>query len=376
MGRTGSVRREQSGTWTCVIDLAPPGARRRQQVRRRGFETEQLANKHLDQLKKSATHITTKSTLGDYLITWLASLPARGLKPSTMASYCQYMRNYVFTDPITEMPLRTLSALDLDLLYTRLRQTGGRHGTGRSPRTVRYLHTIICKALNDAVRKGLLTDNVAKAADPPSAAASRPPEIDVWTPQQTCQFLEHTANDHFFPLYQLAALTGMRRSELVALRWVDVDLDAQLIYVRRAIVIADGKPVLGTVKSRRSRRTIDIDKQTTDVLRNHRHSSPNAGRGYVFTTADDNHWLPDSVSQAFVRAVGRSGLPPISIHVLRHGHATHLLAAGVNPRIVSERLGHASVAFTLDTYGHVMPGQQAEAVEAVVRLMHPTNNET
>jgi integrase len=137
-------------------------------------------------------------------------------------------------------------------------------------------------------------------------------------------------------------------------------------------------PVTGDVKTSRSRRSIDLDGATVAALRRHRARQREhrvligagwAESGLVFVMADGHPLNPASLSQAFDRAVGRSRLPRIRFHDLRHTHATHLLASGVNIKVVSERLGHASVSFTLNVYGHVMPGQQASAAAAVAALV-------
>jgi integrase len=173
-------------------------------------------------------------------------------------------------------------------------------------------------------------------------------------------------------------MTGLRRSELVGLQWADIDLDAALLRVRRRIVAVDGELDTGDPKTERSRRTLDLDPATVAALRAHRTRQLEVrmlvGPGWherdlVFCAPEGNPWKPDTISQAFDRAVKRHQLTRIRFHDLRHTHATHLLAAGVNPKIVSDRLGHASVAFTLDTYGHVLPGQPAAAVAAVAALV-------
>ncbi|MDQ1460820.1 MAG: hypothetical protein QOI08_2304 [Actinomycetota bacterium] len=162
------------------------------------------------------------------------------------------------------------------------------------------------------------------------------------------------------------------------LRWQDVDLDNARLVVRQAITTVDHEPSLGDVKSTRSRRVIDIDATTVAVLKAQRaHQLEERLRGgpawvdtgLVFTMPDGRGWHPDVMTRAFARLVKRSGLPRIRLHDLRHTHATHLLAAGTNVRVTSERLGHASVAFTLDVYGHVLPGQQADAAAAVSALI-------
>ena len=183
-------------------------------------------------------------------------------------------------------------------------------------------------------------------------------------------------------------MTGLRRGERAGLRWSDIDLAAGTLSVRQATTVVDGHPVTGDVKTKRSRRVVDIDAGTLAVLRAWAKRQKQyqlllgpewIAIGLVFTMPTGEACHPDSISQAFERLVtpyskSRAAellliRPRIRFHDLRHTHASHLLAAGVNVKVVSDRLGHASVAFTLDTYAHVMPGQQAEAAAAVHALL-------
>lgn len=202
--------------------------------------------------------------------------------------------------------------------------------------------------------------------------------MTVWTPEHLRAFLKFSAASPHGPLLRVAAMTGLRRSELCGLRWVDVDFDRARLTVRQAITTVRHQPSLGDVKSTRSRRVVDLDPVTLQVLRSER-ARQRASRlelgpewtdsGLVFTMPDGSGWHPDVITRAFTRLVERSDLPRIRLHDLRHTHATHLLAAGTNVRVTSERLGHASVSFTLDVYGHVLPGQQADAAAAVSALV-------
>jgi integrase len=251
-------------------------------------------------------------------------------------------------------------------------------GRGLKPRTVRFAHSICHKALADAERKGIVAINVAAKASPPKSSACRAPEAATWTPAELRTFLDQTRDHHHGALIRLAAMTGLRRGELCGLRWTDVDLDGPTLAVRQTITTVDHKPVLGDVKTGTSRRVVDLDDTTVAVLRRHQVTQKEwrlmAGEGWkdtglVFTMPDGEGWNPDTITQAFERLVAVSGLPRITLHGLRHSHTTHLLASGTNPKLVSARLGHASVAFTLDRYGHVMPGQQAQAAAAVAALV-------
>ena len=205
--------------------------------------------------------------------------------------------------------------------------------------------------------------------------------MTVWTPDELRRFLDMIRGNPWEPLLRLLAMTGLRRGEAAALRWSDIDLGARRLTVNQAVVAVDGVEVIDVPKSRRSRRVVDLDTETVEVLRQLRlrQKEDRLSLGLRWRSDDRVAALADgtpvrthSIGQAFQRLLARTDLPRIRLHDLRHTHATHLLAAGANPRIVSERLGHASVGFTLDTYGHVLPGQQAEAVAAVAALVRGT----
>jgi integrase len=239
-------------------------------------------------------------------------------------------------------------------MKTRRRQ-GKNAGGPLSARTVRYVHTILSKALSDAQTKNLVACNVAHAATPPAASAARAPEFDIWTPEQLRTFLASVKDHHHGAMFGVFGMTGVRRSEACGLRWRDTDLEAGIITIRQRVALIGTEARVGPVKSRRSRRTIDRNPTTTKALKAHRTTQLGhralIGTGYtdsdlVFAMPDGHPWNPESISQAFERAEARADLPRIRLHDLRHSHATHLLAAGANPKVVSERLGHASVTFT------------------------------
>lgn len=320
----------------------------------------------------------TDVTLSDYSKSWIEGLVARGRKASTINGYEANLRNYILP-ALGSWKLQDLRTSELDELYTRLLRRGGASGQGLSLTTVHHVHTQIVKMLNDAERKGLVVKNVARLADAPSLSAARQArgEMSVWTPSQLAKFLEHATWSRSGPMVRLLAMTGMRRGELVALEWADVDLIAATVRIRAAATVIRGDEVIDSPKTRQARRVIDLDADTLAVMKQHRTDQlqelmavgvPTGQR--VFTNELGDPLRPSSVGQAFRRLVDGCDVPRIRLHDLRHTHATHLLAAGVNPRVVSERLGHSSVSFTLDTYGHVMPGQQADAAAAAAALLN------
>ncbi len=198
---------------------------------------------------------------------------------------------------------------------------------------------------------------------------SHPEEIRYWTSAELRTFLEGNEDHRHWPIWYLAANTGMCRGELVGLRWRDVDLDTSRLSVNNAIISVGYAVLRSDPKTRRGRRTIDLDGRTVTMLRKHRDDQederrtlgPRGACGFVFAKPDGTPFHPEHVRQAFDRRDARSDVPRIRFHDLRHTHATLMLMAGVPPKVVSERLGHATVAFTMDVYAHVIPGMQADA---------------
>lgn len=366
--------------WYYVVDIETGG--KRKQLWEGKFPTQAAAqsalNAKLEEVRRGEYVAPTATTFGSYLAGWLNSLDAAGRRATTIDRYRGVVDAYI-TPALAEVELQSLTPVDLDRLYADLLANGRRHRAGGlSKRTVRQVHSIIRKALSDAERKGLVRRNVARLATPPSASSARAPEMRVWQPAELKRFLDATASNNHGPLFRLAAMTGLRRGELCGLRWEDVDLEQAELRVRQSVITVSGKRQFDLVKSARSRRTVSLDQRTIVVLRRHRQTQLEqrvaVGAGYtdlglVFAMPDGQSWSPDTISQAFDREVVRTPLPRIRFHDLRHTHATHLLAAGANIKVVSERMGHASVSFTLDTYGHVLPGQQADAAAAVARLV-------
>jgi integrase len=321
----------------------------------------------------------SRTTVRDFAAGWLDGLANQGRRATTLSGYRTALDLYVLPR-LGNVALQDLRASDLDSLYAELLRCGGQRDDGLSLTSVHHVHAVLNKLLNDAERKGLVIRNVARLANAPSltTARSKSPEMRIWTPLQLATFLRSIAGNRNEALLRLLAMTGMRRSELLGLRWSDVDFDAGHVTIRQAVTVVNGEEIVDAPKSRRSRRVIDVDTGTTALLAAHRDRQASAlarvdlevpQGGRVFTNDIGEPIRPNSVGQAFRRLVEQAGLPLIRLHDLRHTHASHLLAAGINVKVVSERLGHASVSFTLDTYGHVMPGQQAEAAAAAAALL-------
>lgn len=263
MSTQGSITRDASGLWSFVVDVRG-GDEKRRQLRRRGFKTKKAAQEALTavlgDMHRGSFVRPTKTLFGDYLREWLKGLPSSGRRPSTIDSYRQNMERNVIPH-LGGVELQAVRAGDLDSLYGQLLDRG------LSMRSVRYVHTIIGKALSDAERKGMIARNPARSATPPALAATRAPEMTVWTAAQLREFLDGLVQHRHFPMLRLAAMSGLRRAELCGLRWTDVDLEAGTVSIRQSITAIGGRPVVGEVKTKRSRRVVDVDPVTVGVLR-------------------------------------------------------------------------------------------------------------
>lgn len=348
----------------------------------RGFTTKKAA---LDDMRDALSDSAktgyvdpSKQKFGDYLTEWLDGLR---LADSTVASYRRNVTHHV-TPYLGNVPLASVTATRLDKLYRQL-ERGGRadhkKGEGLSYRTVRYVHNIISAALAAAVKAKMLKVNPAADANPPTAKQAAAPEMRCWTAAQLATFLDWSAGQSgMHAAWYSLAMTGMRRGELLALRWRDLDLTAGTATIGRSVEVIRQKGkgarlVIGPTKSGKIR-VIDIDGQTVTVLREWRRARGSLAlplatdEGLVFGSVNGGIRHPEHFTDLWRETVARcrrdlgDGAPPlIRLHDLRHTHATLMLSAGEDVKLVSERLGHASAVVTLTIYSHVLPGRQREA---------------
>lgn len=273
---------------------------------------------------------------------------------------------------IGRVPLRNLTVTHLEDLYARLRSSGRHDGGPLAPKTVLNVHQILRTALGDAERAGLVHRNVARLMDPPGHGAA--PEQRCWNEHELGQFLQVAIEHRLGPAIWLAAMTGMRRGEVLGLRWSDIDLDTATLSIRRSVSCTGYQVHTTPTKTRTSRRAIDLDQQTAAVLREWRHHQLEelgtiTADGSVFTRPDGQPVHPHTLSQTVARLQRAAGVPSIRLHDLRHTHATLMLKHGIPLKVVSERLGHSTPAFTMAVYQHVLPGMQRDAANTFARLI-------
>ncbi|MCC5954406.1 MAG: site-specific integrase [Acidimicrobiia bacterium] len=373
--------------WYVVIDLGRDANGKRRQKWHGSYPTRKAAEAARAEIVAEyhrGTYVEpSKVTLAEWVRdTWLPSMRAQ-VKPSTWDSYSRNLELHVLPR-LGHRPLRELTAALLNAAYSELLESGHcKSKGGLSPKTVRYLHTTLHKALADAVDAGLLGTNPAERARPPKPAKAGPTELRFWTPDQLRTFLASIAGTRLEAAWHLAAMTGMRRGEVLGLRWADVDLDAARLTVRHTIISVAYEVRESTPKTHQAR-VIDLDPETIRQLRCHhdrqqaerdRWGDDYQGNDLVFCRENGTPLHPDTFSQSFERAIAKTDLPRIRLHDLRHTHATIALRAGVPVKVISERLGHESPAFTMKQYAHALPGMQAEAAALIASLVRGDEDE-
>jgi integrase len=375
----GSIRKRGS-TYTYWLDIGrDPATGKRRQRTKGGFRTKRECQAALNEAIAAVQGGTfvepSKRTVRSFLLEeWLPAVQVANLRPGTWENYRIHVQAHI-VPALGTVERQRLSPAQLNAFYRYLLAEAGKLGQGLAPKTVRNIHNILHRALKDAVRWGYLVRNVAEAADPPKGKSA---EMRVWSPDQLRAFLEHVREDHLYAFWLLIATTGMRRGELAGLRWADVDLDAGRLSVRQPRVVVANQPQASEPKTTRGRRSLALDPVTVSALRRHRarqleHKLAVGARyqdsGLVFTWLDGSPIHPLRFSRSFEQHARRAGLPKIRLHDLRHSYASAALAAGVPAKVISERLGHATIAVTMDIYSHVLPGLDREAADTVARLI-------
>jgi len=328
----------------------------------------------LDAIAEADTTISTSQlTFGRYLTERFMPMRRNRLQSTTAYRYGWMIDHYI-APALGSMPLRSVRAEHLDRLYAELLTTGGAKQTGLAPKTVYDVHIVIRTAFTQAVRQHLVSVNPALAAQPPRSRLRQRSGPECWTAEQLGEFLAATRHLRLHPALHLAAFTGMRRGELAGLRWGDWHTATHRLSIARSRQVVAGRSVEVPVKTRTSRRCIDLDADTERVLRSWRRRQQSDGNPVgtadpIFTNATGQPVHPESIYQLFHRQVRRLGLPRICFHGLRHTHASLLVAAGTPIKVVSERLGHANPGFTMATYQHVLPGMGADAADKFSQLL-------
>lgn len=335
------------------------------------------ADAMVGRLHRSPRPVAARHGMGTSLGGFLTDVWLRRKRPHlrTTTSYrYEWMIDHYIAPRLGDVALGQLRDDHLDDLYDHLIACGGRGGRALAPKTVHEVHLIIRNALDLAMTRQLVDSNVARTVHSPRRRGGGPVVARVWDARELADFLAVAGHHRLYPVLHLAAHTGMRRGELVGLQWRDLDVEHARLSVMRTIQSVAGRPTVFGVKTRTSRRTVDLDGGTLETLtawraRLARDDLPCGADDWMFCNREGRHLNPESVSQLFGRIVRRSRLPVIRFHDVRHTHASLLVASGVPIKVVTERLGHAHPAFTMHTYQHLLPGMSAQAAAGFAGLI-------
>ncbi|NHC47127.1 tyrosine-type recombinase/integrase [Motilibacter aurantiacus] len=360
------------GGWAYVLEYGRDSNGKRLQTTKSGYPTRAAAQEALQEtVRVLMTDVSMHAlTTREYLETWLAGKAA--LKPSTAAHYQDALRLYLLPH-LGDVRLLDLRPHHLDRLYEAI--ATGRRGRPLSPSSIRRVHATLRSALNTAVKRRLIPYNPALHIE---LAPENPRRPRPWSADQSRRFLKAAEKDRLVALYQLLLVSGLRRGEATGLRWNDLALDQGYLMVVQQITEVRGKLVVGTPKTKRGSRVVQLDQVTVEVLRRHRarqqHERAEWGdawrdSGLVFTREDGGPLRPEYVTRHFQKLAAQADLPVIRLHDLRHTNASLALSAGVDIKVVSERLGHSTTAITADLYTHVDRGVGREAANRIGSLL-------
>ncbi len=355
----GSVYQRKDGRYAAEIKL---------DGKTRTFygKTEKEAHEKLQQAvyeQKQGTLVTgPQQTLKQYFEYWLENVHKPAVRAVTYVMHQNAIKNHIIPT-LGHIKLRSLKPEHVEALYTRMLKEKYKPGT------IHYVHAILSNALGHAVRRGLLAQNICAVVSSPRIPE---PDRNALTVEQAHKLMEVVKGHRLEAMLLVAITTGMRKGELLALRWQDINFDGKYLYVHRT---AHRLPGLGVVenepKTKSSRRMINLPQLVLDALKQHSVSQDamkqKAGSRWksldlVFPNTVGGHQEQAYLRSTFLRLLKEAGLPPIRFHDLRHSAATILLSQGVNVKVVQEILGHSNVSMTLGVYGHVLPGMQGDAM--------------
>ncbi|GAA6525039.1 site-specific integrase [Intrasporangium sp. DVR] len=370
----GSIYQRQDGRWTgAVYVYNRDGGRQRRQVY--GKTRAEASAKVTELLGLNQKHIPAAPiavTVQDFGTGWVSRLGTSGLKPATVSNYAWVLNRYVYPR-LGRVRLVTLSPQHVRDLLTSVADMGV------SARTVQLTRAVLRSMLADAERDQLVHRNVAALVKGPRVERQ---EVVPWTPEEAHRFLASLEDHRLHALFAVGVALGLRKGELLALRWEDVDLDARALRVRGTVQRL-GKGiglVTGSPKTGRSRRTLPLPRVLVATLKAHRAAQAaereEAGSrwqdpGIVFATRRGTVIEPRNLNRLLDQSIERAGVRRIRFHDLRHTCASLLLAQGVSPRVVMELLGHTQLSMTTDLYGHVMPSSLRSAADALDGVFGP-----
>jgi len=369
----GNIRKRKDGRWegwyTAGRDPVTGKQIFKNVLGKTQAEVKEKLQKALAQAKKVDFAKTGKYTVTMWMNEWFDNVAKIKVRPSSHQTYRGYIDHHI-TPNIGNIPLEKLTTMDLQKLYRKLLNKGRvdrieakDQPKGLSAKTVRNINQVISSAMDFAVAQKIIPENPCKAVALPKVEHK---EMQTIPTEQLQAFLQEAKATGVYEMYYIELATGLRRGELLGLKWTDIDWKNGIIKVRRQIARVDGQIVEAPLKTKNSYRTVTISQQAIEVLKQQKEKTNDE---YVFPSPNGGPISPDSVNNMLKRVLARAGIPKVRFHDLRHTFATIALQNGVDIKTVSGMLGHFSAGFTLDTYAHVTTAAQKEAADAMGNVL-------
>ena len=328
-------------------------------------EPEETITEPVEDQKQSTVQYTTEQ----WLRTWFELYSKPNLREATQDQYTNFLDKHLIPS-IGDIPLEELSSLRLQKLYQDLRTSGRvsqnrKASPGLSPKTVRGIHMMLHTALEQAVKEGIISKNPTDGCIPPKLQKK---EMNVIQPEQVGAYLQAAADRNVLPMFYLELTSGLRRGELLALLWDDLDIEKRTISVNKSVAGRHGELKVSAPKTQHSIRKVVIPQQAVDLLVQEHNLHPD--NPYMFPSpVTGTMYHPDTAGRLHKKLLKESGIENVRFHDLRHTFATIALQNGVDIKTLSHTLGHYSSGFTLDTYTHVTTRMQEEAAEKMGQFM-------
>ncbi len=366
----GSIRKRKDGRWegryTAGHDPETGKAIYKNVLGKTQAEVKEKLKQAIGEAQALDVTKAGKYTVGEWMEVWFQDYAKIKVRPSSHQTYQGYIHNHIRPN-IGDIPLEKLTSLDLQKFYKKLLSQGRvdrleakGQPKGLSAKTVRNIHQILSSALKLAQEQRLILTNPAEGCALPRVEHQ---EMKTLTTVQLASFFREARESGVFELYYLELATGLRRGELLGLKWEDIDLERGDLRVRRQVSRINGEVVEAPLKTKNAYRTLPLAEDTVSVLREQRRKVGNSP--WVFPSPNGGPISPDSVLHMLHRVLKRAGLPKVRFHDLRHTFATLALQNGVDVKTVSGMLGHFSAGFTLDTYAHITSAAQRQAAQTM-----------